>query len=245
MFAFAIWDEAKQSLFAARDRLGQKPFFYVQRGGEFYFASEIKGLLALDPTLAQMDLAALDQYLTLRLIAPPRSMFREIKKLPPAHFLQFDADTGLAVERYWDLSYEPKLDGSDDELVDELEERIIDCLKLHMVSDVPVGAFMSGGLDSTLLVAILMKHVATDPIQTFSMGLPYGEFDEAPYARLVAEKFGTRHHEKTITPSLVDTLPQLVRQLDEPSDPLSVCSYLIAEMAHEHVKVVLGGDGGY
>ncbi len=124
MFAFAIWDEAKQSLFAARDRLGQKPFYYVQRGGEFYFASEIKGLLALDPSLAQMDLAALDQYLTLRLIASPRSMFREIKKLPPARFLRFDADAKLSIGRYWDLSYEPKLNGSDDELVAKTQSKI-------------------------------------------------------------------------------------------------------------------------
>jgi asparagine synthase (glutamine-hydrolysing) len=113
-----------------------------------------------------------------------------------------------------------------------------------MVSDVPVGAFMSGGLDSTLVVAMVMQHVASAPIQTFTVGLSYRQFDEAPYARMVAEKYGAKHHEKTITPSLVETLPRLVWHLDEPSDPLSVCSYLIAQMAREHVKVVLGGDGG-
>jgi asparagine synthase (glutamine-hydrolysing) len=113
-----------------------------------------------------------------------------------------------------------------------------------MVSDVPVGAFLSGGLDSTLLVAVLMKHVAAEPVQTFSIALPYQEYDEAPYARLVAERYGTRHHEKTVVPSLVRTLPKLVWHLDEPSDPLSVCTYLIAEMARRYVKVVIGGDGG-
>jgi len=158
--------------------------------------------------------------------------------------LTFDMQSGLRFERYWDLYYEPKLSGSDDDLVDELESRLIDCLRFHMVSDVPVGAFLSGGIDSTLLIAILMKHVATEPIQTFSMALPYGKFDEAPYARMVAEHYGTRHYEKTIVPSLVRTLPQLVWHLDEPSDPLSVCIYLIAELAREHVKVVMGGDGG-
>ena len=113
-----------------------------------------------------------------------------------------------------------------------------------MVSDVPVGAFMSGGIDSTLVVAMLMRHVATEPLQTFSAGLPYGSYNEAPAARLVAERYGTQHHEQIITPSLVHTLPRLVWHLDEPSDPLAVCSYLIAGMARQHVKVVLGGDGG-
>jgi asparagine synthase (glutamine-hydrolysing) len=244
MFAFAIWDTKRKRLFAARDRLGQKPFFYVHRGNQLTFASEIKGLLGADPSLSEMDMEALDQYLSLRIIAPPRTMFRSIRKLPPAHTLSFDNQTGLKIERYWDLQYEPKLSGSDNDLVDELEARLIDCLRLHMVSDVPVGAFLSGGLDSTLLVALLMKHVASEPIQTFSVGLPYGEYNEAPYARMVAERYGTQHYEKTITPSLVQTLPRLVWQLDEPSDPLAVCSYLIAAMAREHVKVVLGGDGG-
>ena len=244
MFAFAIWDSRARRLFCARDRLGQKPFYYVIRGGALAFASEIKALLALDPTLRCMDHAALDQYLTLRLIAPPRSMFREIRKLPPAHWLEMSGAEEPRTERYWTRRYEPKHAASEDELVDELEERLIDCIRLHMVSDVPVGAFLSGGLDSTLVTAMLMKHCTDGPIRTFTMGLPYGDYDEAPYARMVAEQYGTRHHEEIITPSLADTLPALVWHLDEPSDPLSVCSYLISEMASRHVKVVLGGDGG-
>jgi asparagine synthase (glutamine-hydrolysing) len=244
MFAFAIWDIKRKKLIAARDRLGQKPFYYVQRGNELYFSSEIKGLLAIDPGLAQPDLTALDQYLTLRLIAPPRSMFQEIRKLPPAHRLQFSAEQGLDISRYWELDYEPKHSGTEEQLVDELEDRLIQSMKLHMVSDVPVGAFLSGGLDSTLVVAMVMKHVSTEPIQTFSFGIPYGQFNEAPYARMVAEKYGTQHHESIITPSLVENLPQLIWHLDEPSDPLSVCTYLIAKEASKHVKVVLGGDGG-
>jgi asparagine synthase (glutamine-hydrolysing) len=171
-------------------------------------------------------------------------MFKNIRKLPPAHSLTFDQQSGLSIERYWDLRYEPKLSGSDDDLTDELEARLIECLRLHMISDVPVGAFLSGGLDSTLLVAVLVKHVVTEPVQTFSIALPYRDYDEAPYARMVAERYRTRHHERTIVPSLVRTLPKLVWHLDEPSDPLSVCTYLIAQMAREHVKVVIGGDGG-
>ena len=244
MFAFAIWDQRRQRLFAARDRLGQKPLYYVRRNGELLFASEIKALLAVDPGLRQPDLAALDEYLTLRLISAPRSMFKEVRKLPPAHYLTFDREAGLRVERYWDLRYEPKWTGTDEDLIDELEERLVDCIRLHLVSDVPVGAFMSGGLDSTLIVALLMKHGLASDFQTFSVGLPYGQFDEAPAARLVAQRYGTRHHEEQINPSLLNALPRLVHQLDEPSDPLSVCMDLIAQMARRHVKVVLGGDGG-
>jgi asparagine synthase (glutamine-hydrolysing) len=244
MFSFAIWDEQKKQLFAARDRLGQKPFYYVIIDNQFFFASEIKALLALDKSFAEMDPEALDQYLTLRIIAPPRSMFKQIKKLPPAHKLMFSATGGLKISRYWDLYFEPKLTGSDDELVDQLEEEIIQALKLHMVSDVPVGAFLSGGMDSTLVVSMLMKHVSDEPIDTFTMGLPYGDYNEAPFARMVAEQYGTRHHEQILTPSLTDTLPDLVAHLDEPSDPLSICTYLIARTARQHVKVVLGGDGG-
>lgn len=244
MFSFAIWDEEKKQLFAGRDRLGQKPFYYATIDDQFFFASEIKALLALDKSFAEMDPEALDQYLTLRIIAPPRSMFKQIKKLPPAHKLVFSTAKGLQISRYWDLYFEPKLTGSDDELVDQLEEELIHALKLHMVSDVPVGAFLSGGMDSTLVVSMLMKHVSDDPIDTFTMGLPYGDYNEAPFARMVAEQYGTRHHELIVTPSLTDTLPDLVAHLDEPSDPLSVCTYLIAKAARQHVKVVLGGDGG-
>ena len=244
MFAFAIWDESRKELFVARDRLGQKPFFYVELNGRFCFASEIKALLALDPTLAELNLAALDQYLTLRIIAPPLTMFKKIMKLPPAHSLRFREGGAIQPKRYWYLDYEPKLKGSDEELADELEEKLINCIRLHMVSDVPVGAFLSGGLDSTLVTAILMKHVTTEPIQTFSMGLPYQQFNEEPYARMVAKKYGTIHHAETITPSLLKSLPDLIWYLDEPSDPLSVCSYHIAEIASKYVKVVLGGDGG-
>jgi asparagine synthase (glutamine-hydrolysing) len=244
MFALAIWDGRRKRLFAARDRLGQKPLYYVERNRELLFASEIKALLAVDPGLRQPDLAALDEYLTLRLISAPRSMFKAVRKLPPAHYLTFDCETGLRVERYWDLRYEPKCNGTDEDLIDELEERLVDCIRLHLISDVPVGAFMSGGLDSTLVVALLMKHGLASDFQTFSVGLPYGEFDEAPAARLVAQRYGTRHHEEQINPSLLNALPRLVQQLDEPSDPLSVCVDLIAQIARRHVKVVLGGDGG-
>jgi asparagine synthase (glutamine-hydrolysing) len=244
MFAFAIWDERRGRVFVARDRLGQKPLYYVQRGNELLFASEIKALLAVDPSLRELDYAALDEYLTLRVISSPRSMFRQVRKLPPAHFLTFDRDRGLAVERYWDLSYEPKLRGTDEELLEELERRLVEAIRLHLVSDVPVGAFMSGGLDSTLIVAMLMKHGLAESFKTFSIGLPYGQFDEAPVAQLVADRYGTRHYAEQIKPSLLQALPWLVYQLDEPSDPLAICVDVVSQIARREVKVVLGGDGG-
>jgi asparagine synthase (glutamine-hydrolysing) len=244
MFAFAIWDTQRQEVFLARDHLGQKPLYYAKLDNQFIFSSEIKGLLAAAPELAELDPEALDQYFSLRVIASPRSMFRRIRKLPPGHSLTFSRAKGLEVRRYWKPDYEPKHAGSDAELVDALEAEVIDSLRHHMISDVPVGAFMSGGLDSTLVVAMLMKHVVDQPLRTFSMGLPYRQFDEAPYARMVAERYGTAHHERVETPSLIAHLPTLVWHLDEPSDPLSVCSYLIAGMAREEVKVVVGGDGG-
>ena len=244
MFAFVIWDEPKQQLFAARDHLGQKPFYYHADTDRFAFSSEIKGLLANDPSLAELDHEALDQYFTLRIIASPYSMFRRVRKLPPAHFLTYSTSGGLKVAPYWTLEFEPKEDLSESDVLDGLEERLIEAMHLHMVSDVPVGAFMSGGLDSTLVTAILMKHVADAPIPTFTLGLPHENFNEAPLAQLVADRYGTRHYERIEVPSLTQHLPTLIHHLDEPSDPLSICVYMVAEMASQHVKVVLGGDGG-
>lgn len=244
MFAFAIWDERRQRLFCARDRLGQKPFYYAKHGDGLIFASEIKALLKADPSLRQMNSEAFDEYMTLRLIGAPKSMFQGIEKLPPAHYLTCAVGGTCEVQRYWDLDYEPKRRVSEGELLDELEERLVECLKYHLVSDVPVGAFMSGGLDSTLLVALTQKHKLVDDLQTFTIGLPYEKYDEAPAARMVAETFGTKHREETITPSLLTELPRLVATLDEPSDSLAICMDKIAALASRHVKVVFGGDGG-
>jgi asparagine synthase (glutamine-hydrolysing) len=244
MFAFAIWDEKNQQLFAARDRLGQKPFYYHVGTRGLAYSSEIKGLLAYDPSLRELDHEALDQYFSLRIIASPHSMFRRIRKLPPGHCMTYSRRDGLKIERYWNLNFEPKDTRSENDILDELEDQLIEAIRLHVVSDVPVGAFVSGGLDSTLVAAILMKHVADGPVPTFTLGLPHENFNEAPLARLVSKKYGTTHHERIEVPSLTEHLPTLVHHLDEPSDPLSICTYLVSEMASKHVKVVLGGDGG-
>jgi asparagine synthase (glutamine-hydrolysing) len=245
MFAFALWDGRKQRLLAARDHLGQKPFFYVTRPDRFAFGSEIKSLLALDPGLRRMNLAALDQYLALRLIAPPLTMFRDVVKLPPGHSLVLEKDLRPVVRPYWDLKFEPKhAPASEEQIIDELDERIVESLRLAMVSDVRVGAFLSGGLDSSLLVAMLVKRLGVKDLPTFTLGLPYRQFDEAPHARAVATRYGTEHHELTIQPSLTSLLPDLVSHLDEPSDPLSLCAWHVSALARKHVKVVIGGDGG-
>ena len=242
MFAFAIYDERRRILFIARDHLGQKPLYYYHQGHSFAFASEIKGLLALKPSLQELDCNALYEYLTIRIITPPRSMFRNIKKLAPGHYLKFQDDR-LEINRYWQLKYEPKISDSFDEILNKLDDEIASTVNYHMVSDVPVGAFLSGGLDSSLIVA-MMSAVSGNSFKTFSGDIPYENFSELPYARMVADKYGTEHNELTITPSLVRTLPELVWHLDEPSDPLSVCMYYIAKLARQQVKVVLGGDGG-
>jgi asparagine synthase (glutamine-hydrolysing) len=244
MFSFALWDSRKQRLLAARDHLGQKPFFYIAQPNRFAFGSEIKALLALDPTLRQLNLAALDQYLALRIIAPPLTMFRGVHKLPPGNMLILERGAQPIVRPYWDLQFTPKIETSEERLIDELDERIVESLRLHMVSDVPVGAFLSGGLDSSLLVAMLVKRLGIKDLPTFTIGLPYKQFDEAPHALNVATRYHTQHHELTIRPSLKEILPDLVWHLDEPSDPLSLCAYHVARFARKSVKVVIGGDGG-
>ena len=242
MFAFAIWDARQRSLFLARDHFGQKPLFFSHDGEKLTFASEIKALLADDPRLRQMDAKALHQYLALRIVAPPRTMFSSIRKLPPAHYLVFK-DGRLRIERYWKLHYGPKLRLSEKEVLEELDQRVLDAVRCHMVSDVPVGSFLSGGLDSSLIVAMMSK-ISGQPFKTFSVGVPYDEFSELPFARQVADQYRTQHYEETVYPSLIKVLPDLVWHLDEPSDPLSACMYYVAGMASRQVKVILGGDGG-
>jgi asparagine synthase (glutamine-hydrolysing) len=242
MFAFAIYDFRKKKLFLARDHLGQKPLYYYHEGSIFLFASEIKALLEIEPKLRQLDCNALYEYLTIRIITPPRSMFRNIRKLAPGHSLTFQ-NGKVEIKPYWQLKYEPKLKGDIHEILEELDKQIETSVKYHLVSDVPVGAFLSGGMDSSIVVAMMTKFME-QPVMTFSGDVPYQNYSEIPYARMVAEKYKTSHHELTINPSLIRTLPELVWHLDEPSDPLSVCMYYLSDLTRRHVKVVLGGDGG-
>jgi asparagine synthase (glutamine-hydrolysing) len=244
MFAFVLWDSTQRKLLAARDHLGQKPLYYRYEKGELACASEIKALLAYEAQAPRMNLAALDQYLALRLIDAPLSMFEGIHKLPPGHVLTVSPNAPLQTRRYWNLERAPKLAGSETALLDELETRVEDALRLHLESDVPVGAFLSGGMDSSLLVAMLCRKLKVARLPTFTIGLNYQRFDEAPAARTVATLFGTQHHEDRVAPDMIALLPDLIGALDEPSDPLSLCTWLLAKFTRRHVKVVIGGDGG-
>lgn len=243
MFAFAIHDFREDRLLLARDHLGQKPLYYADHEGSLAFASEIKALLAVYPRLRRVNDDALHEYLSLRIITPPRSMFRGVYKLPPGHLMVRSGDGSIDIRRYWDLHYEPKHNLGFDDLLSGLDAKIEESVRYHMVSDVPVGAFLSGGLDSSLVVS-MMSRQNTGAFKTFSGDVPYASYSELPYSRMVSEKYHTEAHELTIVPSVARALPKLVRFLDEPSDPLSTCLYHIAELARKHVKVVLGGDGG-
>jgi asparagine synthase (glutamine-hydrolysing) len=242
MFAFAIWDRTRRRLLVARDHFGQKPLFYTERGGQLTFASEMKALLADDPSLAELSPAALDQYLTMRFVQPPETFFSRIRALPPGHYMVWE--NGRArIERYWNLSYGPKWTYSEEETLDRIDELLAETVKLHLLSDVPVGAFLSGGLDSTLIASYAARNLGSE-LRTFSMGIPYRDLNELPAAAAVAAKYGTQHYAEEVTPSVVEDLPRLVSALDEPADPLSICLLHLARLTARHVKVVLGGDGG-
>jgi asparagine synthase (glutamine-hydrolysing) len=242
MFAFALWDRSRRRLLLARDHFGQKPLFYTESGGRLTFASEIKALLADDPSLAEMSPRALDQYLTMRFVHPPETFFARVRQLPPAHFMVWE-NNRTRVERYWNLTYGPKWSYSEAETLERIDTLLAETVKLHLLSDVPVGAFLSGGLDSTLIASYAAQTLGSE-LRTFSMGIPYRDLNELPYAAAVASRYGTRHFAEEVSPSVVDDLPRLVSALDEPADPLSICLLHLARMTARHVKVVLGGDGG-
>jgi asparagine synthase (glutamine-hydrolysing) len=260
MFAFAVWDVRRRKLLLARDRFGQKPLFWSFDGNRFLFASEIKGILAASSQRSpEIDLRALDEYLTLRFIPSPRTMFAGIHKLPPAHVLVLDASgvhpregtmaraPEIEVRRYWQLRYQPKRRISEADAVAETRAAVRDAVDSHLLSDVPVGAFLSGGMDSSLVTAImaeLFQERGMGRVPTFSIGVDAQDFNELPFARAVAAHCHTDHHEEIVAPDMVQLLPRMVWHLDEPSDPIAACMYHSAALAARHVKVVLTGDGG-
>ncbi len=244
MFATAIWDGRSRKLLLARDHLGQKPLFFALEEDRLLFASEVKAILAVRRGPVEIDLESMHQYLTLRFVPAPLTMVRGIRKLAPAHLLVF-RDGALRQRCFWRLSFRDKVAGSEEALLSELAERLGDAVRSHLVSDVEVGAHLSGGLDSSSIVA-LMGRVGDGAhrTKTFAVGVPGSGFDELPFARRVAEHCGTDHHELVARPELSKVLPKVVWHLDEPSDPIAICMYFAAHLASQHVKVVLGGDGG-
>jgi asparagine synthase (glutamine-hydrolysing) len=251
MFAFALWDAPRKTLLLARDRFGQKPLYYHwEAGRRFSFASEVKAILAGLTRVPPVDLDSVDDFLALRFVPSPRTMFEGIRKLPPGHRLVLEAraveqggEAAIEVEPYYRLRYIPKQRIDAEEAVAELGRRLRETVSSHLLSDVPVGAYLSGGMDSSVIVA-LMAEQAEGPVPTFAIGVKEADYSELPFARSVAEWCGTEHHEEVVSPDLVRLLPKMIHHLDEPSDPIAACMYHSAALASRHVKVVLGGDGG-
>lgn len=245
MFAFAIWDDADQSLFIARDRVGKKPLFYaLTPSGEFFFGSELKVLLTHGGISREIDRGALDAYLTFGYVPEELCIFASVKKLEPGHFLTF-RNSEIKTEKYWDLDFsaEPITD-SEEKVAEDLLERLRDAVRVRLVSEVPLGAFLSGGVDSSAVVG-LMSQIMGSPVKTFSIGFNEDSFDELKYARIAAKHFGTDHHEFTVTPDVVEMVDELVWHFDEPfADSSSLPTYMVSKMARDHVTVVLSGDGG-
>jgi asparagine synthase (glutamine-hydrolysing) len=249
MFAFALYDARQQTVFLARDRAGEKPLFYHHAGGVLRFASELKALLADSALPKRIDPVALDCYLAMCYVPGDRCILQGFNKLPPAHALLFDLQTGKAkVWPYWQL---PELEavaaqGSVDEaaLLDELEVLLEDAVRRQMVADVPVGVLLSGGVDSSLITAMAVR--ASSEVQTFTIGFPgHGKLDETEHARLITRHFGTRHTELMAEPATADLLPSLARQFDEPMvDSSMIPTFLVSQLVRQQCKVALGGDGG-
>jgi asparagine synthase (glutamine-hydrolysing) len=244
MFAFALWDERRQRLLIARDRLGKKPLHYALHRGKLYFASEIKSILAVAPELAEVNRAALMQYMYFGYVPDPATAFVGIKKLPPGHLLEFERGE-LRIRKYWDLpeygTHHPK---SEEECLEELEYHLAEAVRIRLISDVPLGAMLSGGTDSSTIVA-LMARASSKPVKTFAIGFRQADFDESKYARIVAEKFSTEHHQLLLDPEIVSTLEKLTQSMEEPfSDPSMLPTYFVSCLARQHVTVALSGDGG-
>lgn len=246
MFALALWDARSRTLLAARDRAGEKPLYYAQAGRAFVLASEIKALLVRPDLPRDVDPEALDQFLTYEYVLAPRTMFRAVRKLPPAHYLVWRGGA-VTVRRYWDAAAVAERRWRGDEAAQALRETLGRAVASQMMSDVPLGALLSGGVDSSAVVGLMAEASGRrgGPVNTFSMGFADGSYDERPYARAVARRFGTRHREGTVDPDLEQLFHQLVVHLDEPFADVSLFpTYLVSRIAREHVTVALSGDGG-
>ena len=244
MFAFALWDSRRRRLLLARDRLGKKPIHYAVQNGCLYFCSELGALLQALPVRPEVDLEAIDLYLSLQYIPEPRSVYRGVFKVPAGHLLTWDAGE-LAVKQYWDYACEPKINCSEADMVVELRERLREAVRIRLMSEVPLGAHLSGGLDSSIVVS-LMAQLSDAPVRTFSVGFEEQGYSELPLARAVATQYGTDHHEFKLTyDDLPATLDVLVRHFGEPfADASAIPLYHLARLTRQSVTVALNGDGG-
>ncbi|PYS98853.1 MAG: asparagine synthase (glutamine-hydrolyzing), partial [Acidobacteria bacterium] len=244
MFAFAIWDARRRELFIARDRVGKKPLYYTLTArGTLVFGSELKSLLEHAEVEREIDLEALDAYLTFGYVPDPLSIFRGVHKLPPGHHLTF-ADGRVQVRSYWDFEYEPTEARREEDYIEELRALLEEAVRLRLVADVPLGAFLSGGVDSSTVVGLMARNTSR-PVKTFSIGFSEDSYDELRFARVAAREFGTDHHEFVVTPEVCHCIDELAWHLDEPfADSSAIPTYAVSKMARAHVTVALSGDGG-
>jgi asparagine synthase (glutamine-hydrolysing) len=246
MFGFAVWDNKKQQLFCARDRFGIKPFYYYIDNEKFIFGSEIKSLLKAGNVDKSLSYEALDSYFAFGYITSDLSIFKSIKKLQPGHYLilSFKGKVSIDIKRYWEIQFAPDNTRTESQWEEELLSCLSDTVKMHMISDVPLGAFLSGGIDSSSVVALMAQN-SNLPIKTFSIGFKEKEFNELGYAREIAQKYGCDHHEQIVEPESIDLLPKLIHAYDEPfADTSAIPTYYVSKMAREFVTVALSGDGG-
>lgn len=242
MFAIAIWDTREEKLLLTRDRMGIKPLHYRFEDGLLLFGSEIKTILQHPEAERVISLKALSDYLSYLYIPSPETIFKHIHKLPPGHMLRYQKGK-ISLVQYWDIRYTDE-NGSEKEYCHRLQELLRESIRMHLVSDVPLGVFLSGGMDSSLMVA-LMSEIANEPVKTFSAGFDVAAYDELDYAKVVAREFNTDHHEIRLRPDIVEALPQIVRHFDEPfADCSAVATYSLAEFTKRYVTVALSGDGG-
>jgi len=246
MFAFAIWDERTQELLLARDRVGKKPLFYSQPSPrELAFGSTLNALLELLPARPEVDRVALDQYLVYQAVPAPQTIFAGVNALPPAHFLRFrQGQPPQAPQCYWRLSYQHKQRRSEADVLAEADSLLRDAVARRLIADVPLGAFLSGGVDSSLVVAI-MSQLRSEPVETVTVGFDDPRFDERPFARQVAQRWRTNAHEYVLPPDEVQNLPLIIWHYGQPMADVSILpTFAVARRASEHVTVVLNGDGG-
>jgi asparagine synthase (glutamine-hydrolysing) len=243
MFAFGLWDAPRRRLLVGRDRLGIKPLYWHDDGTRIAFASELKALMIDDRVERTVDERAIADYLAFQYVPCPGTIWKGVNKLPPGHFLVADAD-GVRVRRYWSLPAETDESLTEEVARERLRAVLAEAVRLRLVADVPLGAFLSGGIDSSIVVA-LMSQAAPEPVKTFSIGFEEESFSELPHARRVAAHLGTDHREFTVKADALSLLPTLVWQNDEPfADPSTIPTYYVSEMARRHVTVALSGDGG-
>jgi hypothetical protein len=244
MFAFALWDAPRRQLLLARDRLGIKPLYYADLDDGVVFASELKPILQRPDIGRDLNWEAVGHLFTFLATPSSSSIVKGVRKLEPARFATAADRRGVAVERYWDVEFQPDEHSSEDELVEQLRELLVESVRLHQISDVPIGAFLSGGIDSSAVVAT-MAQLTSSPVKTFAIGFVEEDYSELDHARRVAEQFGTDHHELILRPDVVQIAEDLAWYLDEPfGDTSAIPTYMVSKLASEHVTVVLTGDGG-